>query len=483
LAIERGGYLPRERDNWDSRAVFVDNKYKAEETWLDRNGRRFRPEIHYYVGGNTKLYGAALLRFQPRDFEEVRHHGGISPAWPIRYEDLEPYYTMAENLYHVHGERGIDPSEAESSGPYPFPALSHEPRIQELENDLRRVGCSPFPLPVGIMLDEDHPQQSRCIRCLTCDGYPCMIHAKADAETVCVKPALEHPNVTLLTHAYVDRIETDASGREVTGVRVERNGATETYQGDVVVLSCGAVNSAALLLQSRSDAHPGGLANSSDLVGRYYMCHNNSAFVSLSPKANHSVYPKTLALNDFYFGSKDWEFPLGHIQTMGKADAEKFRAASPVPLPKALFDAISVRSLDFWLTSEDLPFTENRVFVEADGTIRLHYRENNVEGHNRLNATLERLLRKIGPGIGPLPLVFNLRKKIPLSGTTHQCGTLRFGRDAKTSVLDVDCRTHDVDNLYVVDGSFFPSSAAMNPALTIFANALRVADHLKERLS
>jgi choline dehydrogenase-like flavoprotein len=482
LVLERGGYLPREQDNWNSRAVFLDNKYKAHEIWRDRDGRPFRPEIHYYIGGNTKVYGAALLRFRPQDFEELRHHGGLSPAWPIGYGDLEPYYTQAETLYQVHGQRGVDPIEAESSGPYPFPPLSHEPRIQELHDDLQRIGYSPYPLPVGIMLDEDRPQESRCIRCLTCDGYPCLIHAKSDTETVCVRPALAHPNVTLLTHAHVSRLETDSSGRQVTGVRVERNGATEVYAGDIVVVSCGAINSAALLLRSGNDAHPKGLGNSSDVVGRYYMCHNNSAVVSLSTKPNPTQFQKTLALNDFYFGSKDWEFPLGHIQMMGKADAEKFRAASPVPLPSALLEMIGRHSLDFWATSEDLPLPENRVLVDGDGTIRLHYRENNLESHDRLIATLKRLLRKIGRRNGPVPLVLNLRKKIPLSGTTHQCGTLRFGRDPKTSVLDVNCKAHDLDNLYVVDGSFFVSSAAMNPALTIFANALRVADHLKERL-
>ncbi len=483
LVLERGGYLPREQDNWDSRAVFVDNKYKAAERWLDQDGRRFRPEIHYYVGGNTKLYGAALLRFLPKDFEELRHHGGLSPAWPIRYEDLEPYYRQAENLYHVHGKHGVDPIEPESSVPYPFPPLRHEPRIQELHDDLRRIGCSPFPLPVGLMLDEDHPEASRCVRCRTCDGYPCLIHAKADTETVCVRAALAHPNVTLLTHAYVSRLETDASGREVTEVHVNRNGGAEVYAGDVVVVSCGAINSAALLLRSKSDAHPKGLGNSSDAVGRYYMCHNNSAFVSFSPKPNPTRFQKTLALNDFYFGSDDWEFPLGHIQTMGKADAEKFRAASPVPLPTPLLETIGQHSLDFWVTSEDLPLSENRVLVDGDGTVRLHYRQNNLESHDRLIATLKRLLRKIGRKNAPVPLVLNMHKKIPLSGTTHQCGTLRFGRDPKTSVLDVNCKAHDLDNLYVVDGSFFVSSAAMNPALTIIANALRVADHLKDRLS
>jgi len=478
LALERGDYLPKEPENWDSHAVFVDNKYKANETWIDRDGQPFRPEIHYYVGGNTKLYGAALLRFRPQDFQELRHHGGISPAWPIQYEDFEPYYTKAETLYCVHGTRGTDPLEGTTSGPFPSPAIRHEPRIQELEGDLRRLGLTPFPLPVGIMLDEANPQQSRCLRCLTCDGYPCMIHAKADTETVCVRPALQHPNVTLLTRANVKRLETDVSGREVTRVVVDREGEEEVYRGGVVVLSAGAVNSAALLLRSKSDAHPRGLANASGLVGRYYMCHNNSAFVSLSPKANRSVYPKTLAFNDFYFGSKDWEFPMGHIQTMGKADAEKFKAAAPLPLPMALLEQIAVRTLDFWLTSEDLPDRDNRVLVDDDGTIRLHYRQNNLEGHYRLVAKLEGILRKIGP----VPFVLNLRKKIKLSGTTHQCGTLRFGTDPQASVLDVDCRAHDLDNLYVVDGGFFPSSAAMNPALTIIANALRVADRLKERL-
>jgi choline dehydrogenase-like flavoprotein len=263
---------------------------------------------------------------------------------------------------------------------------------------------------------------------------------------------------------------------------VDHNGAAEAYVADIVVLSCGAINSAALLLQSRSAAHPNGLGNSSDAVGRYYMCHNNSAFVSFSTKPNPTRFQKTLALNDYYFGSEDSEFPLGHIQTMGKADAEKFRAASPVPLPTVLLETIGRHSLDFWVTSEDLPRAGNRVLVDGDGTIRLHYRENNLESHDRLIATLQRLLRKITRGNAPLPLVLNLRKKIPLSGTTHQCGTLRFGRDPKSSVLDVNCKAHDLDNLYVVDGSFFVSSAAMNPALTIIANALRVADHLKERL-
>jgi choline dehydrogenase-like flavoprotein len=482
LVIERGGYLPRERDNWESRAVFVDNKYKARETWYDKDGKTFKPEIHYYVGGNTKLYGAALLRFQSRDFEEVQHRDGVSPAWPISYRELEPYYTEAERLYSVHGRRGSDPTEPTASGPFPFPPLRHEPRIQELHDDLRQLGYSPFPLPVGVMLDEDRPESSPCIRCDSCDGYPCLIGAKADAEVTCVRPALARPNVTLLTHTRVQRLETDASGREVTKVVAERDGATEEYSGDVVIVSCGAINSAALLLRSANDAHPNGLANSSDVVGRYYMCHNNSAFVALSARENPTSFQKTLALNDFYFGSEDWDFPMGHIQTMGKADAEKFRAASPFPMPQVVLDQMAKHSLDFWVTSEDLPRAENRVMVGKDGAIRLHYRENNLEAHDRLNAKLKRVLRRVERRHSRLGLSLCLRKKIPLRGTTHQCGTIRFGRERQSSALDVNCKAHDLDNLYVVDGSFFVSSAAMNPALTIMANALRVADHLKERL-
>jgi len=482
LVLERGGFLPREKDNWSSRAVFKVNKYKAAEAWLDRLDREFNPEIHYYVGGNTKMYGAALLRFRAEDFGELRHKDGLSPAWPISYDELEPYYAQAERLYSVHGERGVDPTEPRASGPYPHPPMSHEPRIQQLHDDLVRIGCKPFPLPTGVMLDERNPEQSRCIRCNTCDGFPCLVHAKADAEVSAVLPALEHSNVTLLTKAMVKRLKTSPSGKEVTGVVCERDGVTEEFQAGLVVVSCGAVNSAALLLRSESDAHPGGLANGSDQVGRNYMCHNNSAFVAISTQPNPTRFQKTLALNDFYFGADDFEFPLGHIQTMGKADAEKFAVAAPVFVPRFALELLAGRSLDFWVTSEDLPLPENRVQLSKDGRIRLSYVENNLEGHDRLNAKLKQLLAKIGGGGRRIPFTLCLRKKIPLHGTTHQCGTLRFGKDPAASVLDPNCKAHDLDNLYVVDASCFPSSAAVNPALTIMANALRVADHLKDRL-
>src|SRR5215211_590586 len=250
LLLERGDYVPREKDNWSTRAVNLDAKYNTRETWRDKDGKELHPHTNYYVGGNTKFYGAALFRLRKEDFGELEHHGGVSPGWPITYGEIEPYYTQAENLYHVHGYRGEDPTEPYATEPYPHPAVSHEPRIQQLHEDLARLGQQPFHVPLGIRLDEKNSRKSACIRCATCDGHPCLVNAKSDAQTMCVDPALEHPNVTLLTNARVLRLETSASGREVTGVVVEREGAVERYAANILVVSAGAINSAALLLRS-----------------------------------------------------------------------------------------------------------------------------------------------------------------------------------------------------------------------------------------
>jgi choline dehydrogenase-like flavoprotein len=482
LILERGDYLRREKENWSSRAVFIESRYKAHETWGTGNGKTFHPGIHYYVGGNTKVYGAALFRFREEDFGELRHHGGISPAWPFSYGDIRPYYTQAEQLYQVHGDRGADPTEPPEDTPYPFPAVSHEPRIQQLHEDLMRLGRKPFHMPVGIMLDEKNPHKSRCIRCNTCDGYPCLVNAKSDAQVICVDPALEYPNVQMLTNALVEKLETSPSGREVTRVVVKRNGAVEKYEADIVVAACGAINSAALLLRSANDQHPRGLANSSDAVGRHYMCHNNSIMLALSRHPNSTVFQKTLAVNDYYFGADDFDYPLGHIQMLGKSDLDQLRGEAPAFAPNIALDQMAKHSIDFWLTTEDLPDPENRVTLNGDGRINLHYKENNTEGHKRLVRKLKGMLHDLGCEHHLLEASVYLGKKIPIAGTAHQCGTVRFGKNPKSSVLDAFCKAHDLDNLYVVDGGFFPSSTSVNPALTIIANALRVGDHLLERL-
>src|SRR5213593_3682895 len=369
LILERGDYVPREKDNWSTRAVNLEGKYNTKEVWRDPDGGELHPHTNYYVGGNTKFYGAALFRLRREDFGEIPHHGGLSPAWPIGYEDLEPYYTEAENLYHVHGERGVDPTEPPASGPYPHPPVSHEPRIQQLADDFERLGLKPFHTPLGVMLDERNPRASRCIRCETCDGHPCLVYAKADAQVLCVDPALEHSNVTLLTRAYVSRLETSPSGRDVQRVIVEREGATEAYSADIVVVSAGAINSAALLLRSANDKHPRGLANGSDVVGRHYMGHVNSVLMALSKCPNPTVFQKTLALNDFYFGSKEWDYPMGHISFVGKLDGETLRAGAPAIAPGFTLDLMARHSLDFWLTSEDLPDPDNRVTLDREGNI------------------------------------------------------------------------------------------------------------------
>jgi choline dehydrogenase-like flavoprotein len=491
LLLERGDYVPREKENWSTRAVNLEARYNTKEVWRDSKGKPLHPHTNYFVGGNTKFYGAALFRLRKEDFGEIRHHGGVSPAWPVSYQEMEPYYTRAERLYHVHGERGVDPTDPPASAPYPYPPVSHEPRMQRLSDDFARLSCNPFHVPLGIMLDERNRRTSPCIRCATCDGHPCLVGAKSDAQVVCVDPALLHSNVSLVINAKVTHLHTDASGRRVTKITVERAGATEEYSADIVVASCGAINSAALLLRSANEKHPDGLANSSGVVGRHYMGHVNSVLMAISKCPNPTVFQKTLAVNDFYFGSKEWEYPMGHISFVGKLDGDTLKAGAPALAPGFTLELMAGHSLDFWLTSEDLPDPENRVTLDAEGNIVLTYKPNNEEGHKRLIAKLQDLMKRQTKcpvhghdcHVGLFARSLYVGQRIPLAGVAHQNGTVRFGHDPKTSALDANCRTHDVDNLYVVDASFFPSSGAVNPALTIMANALRVADHLKERLA
>ncbi len=401
------------------------------------------------------------------------------------------YYTEAERLFHVHGQRGEDPTEPWSSAPYAYPPVQHEPRIQELNDILQREGIHPFHLPLGIKLDQNPDGSattySPCIRCDAFDGFPCAINAKADAQVICVDPTrAAHPNFTLLTNAYVSRVETDAGGRSVSRVHVVRNNQFEQYSADIVVVACGALSSALLLLRSLSDAHPNGLANGSGQVGRNYMRHNMSVVMALLKEPNHTVFQKTLAFSDFYFGDSDWEFPMGLVQMCATSHGEQIRGEAPlqsiVPfLPEMPFEKMAEHSIDFWLQSEDLPRPENRIRYDGDRVI-LDIHEGNEEAAMRLRAKLRALLVPMNA----LPKLIDRRlylgKDIPIGGTAHQAGTCRFGTDPATSVLDLDCKAHELDNLYITDASFFPSIGAVNPTLTIIANALRVADRIKERL-
>ena len=469
LLLERGGFVPREPENWDPTAVWKDLRYRTTEQWLDRDGRPFLPYTHYCVGGNTKFWGGVLYRLRKEDFEAVEHLDGVSPAWPIDYVTLEPYYERAERLYQVHGEAGHDPTEP-PRGPYPHPPIPHAPEIAETVERLREQGLHPAPLPLGLI---DPGEPDGCILCNTCNSFPCQRHAKSEADVCCVRPATGEENVTLWTGAFARRLLTDASGRRVVAVEVERDGETLRVEAPLVVVACGAVNSAALLLRSAGDRHPDGLGNSSGLVGRRYMAHLATMMQGFHPlRINRAVFQKTVGINDFYFGGPHTRYPLGQIQSQGRTHGVMGQTVVPW-VPLWAYDAWMARGVDWLALSEDLPRRDNRVTVGADTRIRLEYRPNNGRAHRRLVLEMRRILRRLGYWV----IMTHSHKA---KNTTHQCGTLCFGTDPRTSVLDAYCRSHDVENLFVVDASFFPSSAAVNPGLTIAAQALRVADHIAQ---
>jgi choline dehydrogenase-like flavoprotein len=471
LVLERGDFVPKEDENWNPEAVWKRLRYRVKERWLDERGREFLPYTHYCVGGNTKFWGSVLYRLRREDFEAVEHQDGISPAWPIDYETLEPYYERAEQLYHVRGQHGADPTEV-PRGPFPYQAVPHAAGMAELVEQLRQHGLHPSPLPLGLLRPGE---PDGCLLCNTCNSFPCRVQAKSDAEVCGIRHALANPNVTLWTNATARRLLTDPSGRRVTAVDVERAGQSMRVEAPLIIVSCGAVNSAALLLRSATDKHPHGLGNSSGLVGRRYMAHLATMMQGFHPfRPNADVFQKTVAINDFYLGGNGHRYPLGQIQAQGRTHGVMAQTVVPW-IPLWAYDSWVARGVDWLAISEDLPRPENRVTLDPDGRIRLQYRPNNLKAHRRLVREMRRILRRVGFWV---VVAHSHRAK----NTTHQCGTLCFGTNPRESVLDPLCRTHDIDNLYVVDASFFPSSAAVNPGLTIVAQALRVADHIKNRI-
>ncbi len=543
LILERGPFLPQEKLNWDTSAVFLSNRYHTRETWHDKDGKDLHPQQAYYVGGQTKVYGAAMFRMRAEDFGVIQHEGGISPAWPITYPDLEPFYTQAEELFHVHGSLGsapavsggfgssYDPTEPYHSKPYAYDAFANEPRMQAIEDGVRKLGVNTFPIPLGLKLDTKIPAESKCVRCDTCDGYPCLVHAKSDADINCIRQILHLPNVTLMTNTRVLRLLTNPNGTAVTSVEVEHSGAQlheagsqtpgkgiATYEAHLFCLCAGAINSAVVLLASASDTHPRGLANASDQVGRNFMYHQADAILALSMQSNADAYTKTWGTNDFYFRDSDpaYPFPLGQVQPIGSFHHEMMKGDAPPLTPGFVLEKMKQHAVPWWLTTEDLPDPENRVTLEnatpssvaapspgpagphpADdtdpsgagnqsattsiappGRIRLSYTPNNVKSFERLKDRWLYVLKRAGHADTSVPLHAYFKKRIPLEGVGHQNGTCRMGNDPATSVLDANCKAHALDNLYVVDASCFASASAVNPSLTIIANSIRVATHL-----
>jgi choline dehydrogenase-like flavoprotein len=469
LILERGGYLPQEKQNWDVLEVSAKRRYEAEETWFDERGRPFSPRIYYNVGGCSKVFGAAALRLRAADFLPRRHSGGETPGWPFSYEELRPYYDRAESLLQVHGLKGTDPTEPDR-GDYPFAPIPHEPVIAELAERWRVLGLHPFHLPLAI----DQGPGGRCQKGSPCDGFPCMVRAKLDAENAILRPMLlkKPANLSLWTGAKVRRLETDASGNRVLRAEVEKAGERIGVEADRFILSAGAVNSAALLLGSKSSKHPYGLANSSGLVGRNFMSHNNSVLLALAPwRMNPTRFQKTLALNDFYNAGPEDGKPLGHIQMRGKVKAHMLGRGKRAAL-RWFGRSIAARSLDLWVMSEDLGTPGNRVVLDDRERIHLLRRGTNSEAHEALLGQAKRIMRRSGY---PIRIV----DRRGIRALQHQCGTIRFGNDPRTSVLDPWCKAFDLENLYVMDAGFFPTSGAVNPSLTIVAQVLRAAEHLK----
>lgn len=330
LVIDRGDFLPREWENWSPEAVFEQGRYKNAEAWYGSDGSQFYPGNYYYIGGNTKLYGAMLPRFREQDFDVIEHHGGLSPAWPVSYAQMEPFYAEAERLYLVHGEPGTDPTDPWRSSPYPHPALPHEPAIAALAESFTRQGLHPFSMPAAV----DLRPGGRCVRCRTCDGYPCMVDAKADADICAIRPLAAAGQIRLLTNTVISALVTTADGKAVAEASGRRHGQPVTVRAEKFVLAAGAVNSAALLLRSGSEHHPDGLGNSSGLLGRNYMVHNSTFFVAADPRRrNRTRFQKTLAINDWYLPSAGRKYPLGNVQMLGKLQAPMVSAPGRTSRP------------------------------------------------------------------------------------------------------------------------------------------------------
>ena len=461
--LERGERLTAIPETRDTRAIFLKGHFRPKETWREAGGEAFNPGNYYFVGGNSKLYGAVLFRYRREDFAELEHFGGVSPAWPFPYEVLEPWYSKAEQLFRVRGALGDDPTEPLHSQPYPFPPVPDEPPIARARAELKSLGLHPSSLPLGVDIESWLAGGST-----GWDAFPNTGQGKMDAESAPLAEALEDGNVQLETGAIVERLEAAGDSKSIAAIHYRQRGEAKVLRPKLVILSAGAVNSAAILLRSASR----GLANSSGQVGRNFMNHNSAAMLAIDPRRkNTSVYQKTLSLNDYYLSDGKGGKPLGNVQLLGKINGDMLRANVRLA-PRFALDFIADHSVDWYLMCEDLPDPESRIMVDG-ADIVLQWRRTNMESLDRLTKVMRENLRASGY---PIVLSRPFDKRTP----SHQCGTVRMGDDPATAPLDPWCRSYDHRNLFVVDGCFLPTSAAVNPALTIAAQALRTADYLRK---
>lgn len=460
VILERGEHLRDTPEARDDAAIFLRGFYRSSEEWVGTDGETFLPGNYYYVGGNSKFFGAVMYRYRSEDFSPRDHMGGRSPGWPLAYADLAPWYERAEALFKVRGDATQDPTEPPHAAPYPHPPVPDEPAISGVRSRLSKAGVHPSSLPLAVDIDA-WLERART----GWDAFPNTGTGKIDAEAGPLAEALAHANVTLVTGANVLRLETDPSGRKVTAAIYVKDGVEHSLNADIFVVAAGAVQSAALLLRSANPAHPTGLANSSDQLGRNFMNHNTTAMLAVDPlRPNTCVYQKTLAFNDFYNKDPQGRFPLGNVQLLGHITGTILKANAPM-LPRWLSGLIARNCYGWFLTSEDLPNPQSRVMVR-DGRIVMHWVRSNMQAHETLVRRTRSVMRKAG-----FPIV--LTRTFGRKTTSHQCGTARLGSDPATSVVSLDCRTHDIANLYITDASVLPTSAAVNPALTVAALALK----------
>lgn len=478
LVLERGGRMALEEQNRADVDVFQKGRYRSPEQWYDNEGEPFSPQMNYAVGGNTKIYNATLMRMREEDFGAVPYQDGIAPEWPIKYADWEPYYTEAEHLYHVHGDQQADPTEPKHSKDYPYPAVDHPSIIAPSVELLKAEGLSPTSLPMSLTSREDDPT--------------------GDSEIFGINSATKHDNVTLKTSAKVVSLHTNTTGTEVKAVEAEIGEQSFLFKADIVVLACGAVNSVAIMLDSANEKHPHGLANSSGQLGRNLMKHLMTVIVERDSIKNDGTFMPSVSVNDFYWSDlRDFEYPLGHIENSGGLLQDLIFAESPPLLsvlarflPDAGLNRLAKRSIGWWAQTSVLPDPNNRVYWQTlsrygkpKKKLRYEFTPNNLEAHDRLVYRWMGILKDLeNTGQGLRQSTVYPRGEAPVQVAGYQCGTARMGTDPASSVLDLNCRTHEIKNLYVVDSSFFPSCASVSPALTVMANALRVGDHLVEQL-
>ncbi|MGO4333769.1 FAD-dependent oxidoreductase [Labrys sp. KB_33_2] len=464
LILDKGGQLPDRPENRDARAIFQRGFFRPQESWYDSDGNPFNPGNYYCNGGNTKFYGAVLLRYRAEDFDGIAHADGDAPAWPFRYNELAPYYDEAERLYQVRGRAGEDPTEPPRTGDFAFPPVPDERAIAEVRERLSRVGLKPFSLPLGVDIDKwlSHGRTPW-------DAFPDARTGKMDAETCALLPALEHANVRLQNHCEVRRLIPAADGRRIEAVEYLEGGELKRVTPRLVVLAAGAVRSAAILLASS----PEGLANSSGMVGRHFMNHNLSAMIGIDPRFNNdSIYQKTFALNDFYLGDGKGGPPLGNVQLLGRVSGTILKSDLR-KVPEFVLNAVARKTIDFLIMSEDLPDPSSRVRLDGEKIV-LEWRRSNMTAHEGLKVAMRRALKQAG---FPIVLTHLFDRKTP----SHQCGTIRIGADPAEAPLDPFGRAFDHPNLFVADASTLVTSAAVNPSLTVAALSLRTAKHIREQ--